>query len=185
MFFISYKKSLSTWRQSIAREPEGNSKAKMANNQPTTKKNDDPSRIAVRSTLLYIGVAGTKGILAWLSGSSALLADTIHGFSDAFASILVLVGIWLSGKRSEAFPWGLYKVENLVALVSAGFIFLAGYEIVRHAFVAEKAFPLSHLFTSTLGLLIIIVVIIFFSRYGTKKAKDVNSPSLLADASHW
>jgi len=157
----------------------------MTNDQPMTKKSDDPSGIAVRSTLLYIGVAGTKGILAWLSGSSALLADTIHGFSDAFASILVLVGIWLSGKRSEAFPWGLYKVENLVALVSAGFIFLAGYEVVKHAFVAEKAFPLSHLFISTLGLLIIIVVIIFFSRYESKKAKHLNSPSLLADASHW
>jgi cation diffusion facilitator family transporter len=157
----------------------------MPNSQNVKQKSDDPSGIALYSTLLYILVSGAKGVLAWLSGSSALLADTIHGFSDAFASILVLVGIWLSGKRSEAFPWGLYKVENLVALVSAGFIFLAGYEIVRHAFVAEKAFPLSHLFISIMGLLIIIVIIAFFSKYEKKKAKDLNSPSLLADASHW
>ena len=123
--------------------------------------------------------------MAWLSGSSALLADTVHGFSDVCSSILVLIGIWLSKKKSEAFPWGLYKVENLVALISAGFIFLAGYEIVRHVFVAERTFHLSHLFTSTAGLLMIIVVIIFFSRYEAKKAKDLDSPSLRADASHW
>ena len=124
-------------------------------------------------------------MLAWLSGSSALLADTIHGFSDVFASILVLVGIWLSKKRSKAFPWGLYKVENIVALISSGFIFLAGYEIVRHALVAGKAFHLSHVFIAVLGLLIIILVIIFFSRYEAKKAKALSSPSLRADASHW
>ena len=157
----------------------------MTNNQPITWKNDDPSRIALRSTLLYIWVAGTKGVLAWFSGSSALLADSIHGFSDVFASILVLIGMWLSRRRSEAFPWGLYKVENLVALVSAGFIFLAGYEIVRHVFVAERSFHLSHLFGAKLCLLIIVVVIIVFSRYEAKRAKDLNSPSLRADASHW
>jgi hypothetical protein len=28
--------------------------------------------------------------------------DTIHGFLDTFASLLVMVGIWLSKKRSEA-----------------------------------------------------------------------------------
>jgi len=56
--------------------------------------------------------------MAWFSGSSALPADKIHGFSDTFASLLVLVGIWLSKRKSEVFPWGLYKVENFVALVS-------------------------------------------------------------------
>ena len=147
------------------------------------KKTDAPSKIALFSTLLNILVAGTKGVLAWLSGSSALLADTIHGFSDTFASLLVLVGIWLSKKRSEAFPWGLYKVENFVALVSAGLIFFAGYEIVQHVFKGEKA--LTHFYPSLLSLFIIILAIAIFSRFEAKRAKVLNSPSLMADASHW
>jgi len=149
------------------------------------KKTDDPSKIALFSTLLNILVAGTKGVLAWLSGSSALLADTIHGFSDTFASLLVLVGIWLSKKRSEAFPWGLYKVENFVALVSAGLIFFAGYEIVQHVFKGEKALTLTHFYPSLLSLFIIILAIAIFSRFEAKRAKVLNSPSLMADASHW
>jgi len=157
----------------------------MAGKQDVRNKENSPSRTAFYSTLLNIGVAGTKGVLAWLSGSSALLADAVHGFSDVFASVLVLVGIWLSKKRSKAFPWGLYKVENIVALVSSGFIFLAGYEIVRHAFIAGRASHLSHLFIAASGLLIIVLVIIFFSRYEAKKAKSLSSPSLRADASHW
>jgi cation diffusion facilitator family transporter len=148
-------------------------------------KSGDSSKIAFFSTLLNILVAGTKGILAWLSGSSALLADTIHGFSDTFASLLVLVGIWLSKRKSKAFPWGLYKVENFVALVSAGLIFFAGYEIVHYVFKTEKTLDLDHFYSSLFGLLAIILVICIFSRFEAKKAKAFNSPSLLADASHW
>jgi cation diffusion facilitator family transporter len=151
----------------------------------TPEKNRDPSRIASYSTILNILVTLAKGLLAWLSGSSALLADTIHGFSDTFASLLVLVGIWLSKRKSEAFPWGLYKVENLVALVSAGFIFFAGYEIIRHVFKGERAFILGHFYSSLLGLLAIILAIAIFSRFEVRKARNFRSPSLLADASHW
>ncbi len=126
----------------------------------------------------------TKGVLVSLSGSSALLADTIHAFSDVLASILVIIGIWLSGKKAMAFPWGLYKIENFVALVSAGFIFFAGYEILSRAFVSEETSVLAHLSISMLSLLVMIVIIIFFSRYEAKRAKVLNSPSLRADATH-
>jgi cation diffusion facilitator family transporter len=157
----------------------------MEEDRTILKNTHDPSKIALWSTLLNILVAGTKGILAWLSGSAALLADTIHGFSDTFASLLVLVGIWLSKKKSEGFPWGLYKIENFVALVSAGLIFFAGYEIVHRVFKAEKTLIPGHFTWSVFGLSAIILAIAIFSRFEAKKAKDLKSPSLLADASHW
>jgi len=157
----------------------------MTKKENLLEKNSNPSWIALYSTILNVLVAGAKGILAWLSGSAALLADTIHGFSDTFASLLVLVGIWLSKRKSEAFPWGLYKVENIVALLSAGFIFFAGYEIVQYVFRAEKSFILGHFSLSLFGLLAIVMAIAIFSRFEAKKAKALNSPSLRADASHW
>jgi hypothetical protein len=83
----------------------------MGPNQNPQKNANEPSTIAFFSILLNILVAGTKGILAWLSGCFALLADTIHGFSDTFASLLVLVGIWLSnrsgGQSSTDLPVGI------------------------------------------------------------------------------
>jgi cation diffusion facilitator family transporter len=157
----------------------------MGEDKNILKKPGDPSTIALGSTLLNILVAGTKGLLAWLSGSAALLADTIHGFSDTFASLLVLVGIWLSKRKSKAFPWGLYKIENLVALISAGLIFFAGYEIVHRVFKAETTLLPGHFYWSLFGLLAILLAIAIFSRYEARKAKDLNSPSLRADASHW
>jgi len=157
----------------------------MLNDGIFAQKNEDPSRVAFYSTLLNILVAAMKGLLAWLSGSSALLADMIHGFSDTFASLLVLVGIWMSKKKSEDFPWGLYKVENLVSLVSAVFIFFAGYEIFLYAFTKVAPLRLTYLLPSILVLVGIMLVILPFSRYEAKMARALNSPSLLADASHW
>ena len=157
----------------------------MTKKQNFLRKNNDPSAIAFYSTLLNIFVAGTKGVLAWFSGSSVLLADTIHGFSDTIASLLVLVGIWISKRKSKAFPWGLYKVENFVALVSAGLIFFAGYEIVLYVFRGGTALTLAYFYPSIFGLLAIILMIGLFSRFEAKKAKNLNSPSLIADASHW
>jgi cation diffusion facilitator family transporter len=157
----------------------------MLNDRFSGKKNGDPSRVAFYSTLLNILVAATKGILAYLSGSSALLADMVHGLSDTLASLLVVVGIWLSKKKSEDFPWGLYKVENFVALVSALFIFFAGYEIVHYVFRKKTPLEIAYFYPSVLGLIGMILSIFLFSRYEARKARDLNSPSLLADASHW
>ena len=76
----------------------------------------------------------------------------VHGFSDTLASLLVLAGIWLSKRKSEDFPWGLYKVENFVALVSALFIFFAGYEIVHYVFRKKTLLEIAYFYPSVLGL---------------------------------
>jgi cation diffusion facilitator family transporter len=157
----------------------------MVTNQLPSGRKDDPSRIALYSTILNIFVAGAKGWLAYRSGSSALLADMVHGLSDTLASLLVLAGIWLSKRKSEDFPWGLYKVENFVALVSALFIFFAGYEIVHYVFRKKTLLEIAYFYPSVLGLIGIIVIIFLFSRYEARRARNLNSPSLLADASHW
>ena len=157
----------------------------MLTDKTSGEKKGDPSRVAVYSTLLNILVAATKGILAYLSGSSALLADMVHGLSDTLASLLVVVGIWLSKKKSEDFPWGLYKVENFVALVSTLFIFFAGYEIVHYVFRKKTLSEIAYFYPSVLGLIGMILIIFLFSRYEARRAHDLNSPSLLADASHW
>jgi divalent metal cation (Fe/Co/Zn/Cd) transporter len=84
----------------------------MEEDKHALKKMDDPSKIALLSTLLNILVAGTKGILAWLSGSAALLADTIHGFSDTLPASLYLWDLVIE-KKSEAFPWVFTRLKIL------------------------------------------------------------------------
>jgi len=134
--------------------------------------------IGVNLLLSIIKVVGGK-----LSGSAALMADGIHSLSDLAASMSVFVGITISNKKSETFPFGLYKVENLVALVSAFAIFIAGYEIAKDVFFGEsmiiKNLPIA------LGVLAFTALVTYlYSRWEKKMAIELNSPSLLADAEH-
>ena len=70
------------------------------------------------------------------SGSLAVAAEMTHNLVDLAASVTVLAGLKISGRRSKAFPYGLYKVENVVSIGMAGLIFLTGYEIVHEALFA-------------------------------------------------
>lgn len=92
---------------------------------------EQKEKIGFFSIGINLLLVGIKGLLAYLSGSVALLADTIHSATDVISSITVLAGIKISRRRSKNFPYGLYKVENFVSLLTSIFIFLAGYEIVK------------------------------------------------------
>jgi len=134
--------------------------------------------IGVNLILSLIKIIGGK-----LSGSAALMADGIHSLSDLAASMSVFVGITISNKKSETFPFGLYKVENLVALISAFAIFIAGYEIAKDVFFGEsmviKNLPIA------LGVLAMTALITYlYSRWEKQMAIELNSPSLMADAEH-
>jgi cation diffusion facilitator family transporter len=76
-------------------------------------------------------------------------------------------------------------VENFVALVSALFIIFAGYEIVHYVFRKKTLSEIAYFYPSVVGLIGMILIIFLFSRYEAHRAHNLNSPSLLADASHW
>ncbi len=87
---------------------------------------DKTEEVAVVSTLVSLGLSGLKFLVYGLTGSVAMLADAVHSFTDSFTSALVLLGIHISKRKSETFPYGLYKVENLVSMFVSFAIFYAG-----------------------------------------------------------
>ena len=135
--------------------------------------------IAVNGLLVLI-----KGALACLSGSVALTADAIHSSTDVISSATVLAGIKISKRKSRRFPYGLYKVENFVSLLSSIFIFLAGYEIIRTVFVEKQSLRPEYLPYAVAGVLVSLGITFSFSRYELKRGRELNSPSLIADARH-
>ena len=145
---------------------------------------DEGKRFAAYSLCLNIFLTAAKYLLYLFTGSSALLAETVHSLADIVGSLLVLGGIYLAARKSAQFPWGLYKAENLAALLSAGFILLSGYEIGRSILYGASG-DMQHLDSSIVLLLLMALPIYFFSRYEYRKARELNSPSLLADAENW
>jgi len=91
---------------------------------------EQSEKVGLYSIGINLLLVGIKVFLSLLSGSVALFADAIHSFTDVISSATVLAGIRISKRKSKNFPYGLYKVENFVSLLSSIFIFLAGYEII-------------------------------------------------------
>src|SRR5712691_3845448 len=87
----------------------------------------------------FVGLMVTalfQAVVVVLSGSVALLADTIHNVGDAATAIPLAVAFWLARRPpSRRFPYGLGRVEDfagltivLVILMSAG---VAAYEAIH------------------------------------------------------
>ena len=143
-----------------------------------TKKKISFYSILVNTFLSVLKIVGGK-----LSGSAALTADGVHSLSDLAASFSVYVGIVISNKKSKRFPFGLYKVENLVALVSAFAIFFAGYEIVKDVFFGEPV-EMKNLYIALGVIVITVLTTYFYAKYEENMAEKLNSPILKADAAH-
>ncbi|NPA88149.1 MAG: cation transporter [Epsilonproteobacteria bacterium] len=143
----------------------------------------EKKKIAIFSIIVNLTLSLIKIIGGKLSGSAALTADGIHSLSDLAASFSVLTGIVIANKKAKDFPMGLYKVENLVALISAFAIFFAGYEIAKDVFFGEPM-KIKNLPIALVAIVLTVIITYFYSRWEKKKAIELNSPSLLADAEH-
>jgi len=122
--------------------------------------------------------------IAAASGSLAVAAELMHNLTDLLAAVVVLLGLKLSGRRSRRFPYGLYKLENLVAAILAILIFLTAYEIARDALLTPSR-PLVVSPWMLFGVVITTAIPLVFSRFEMRAGRAANSPALIADAKEY
>ncbi len=142
------------------------------------------ARVALCSVAVNLFLMALKYVLGEMSGSLALKADAVHSFADVISALTIFVGIVISDRKTRTFPEGLYKVENLVALLSALFMLYAAFQIGSDALHAQVLGELSHLPQVIGGILLILAVAFLFSRYELRIGLEAGSPSLVADAKH-
>jgi cation diffusion facilitator family transporter len=149
-------------------------------------KNSESRRIqqvALYALLLNLGLAAAKGAMAVYSGSLALTASAIDSATDAIASLLLLGGLRLSMLKTRRFPLGLYKIENVLSVVVALFIFLAGYEIAVEAF--RRSLPPPQVSLPIMGLqAVLTLAVVLFGRYALNVGRRTGSPTLIAEGRH-
>ncbi|MCF8061996.1 MAG: cation diffusion facilitator family transporter [Deltaproteobacteria bacterium] len=140
-------------------------------------------RIALLAFLLNLGLAAMKGVLAATSESLAVTASAIDSGTDCIASVALYAGLRLSIRKTPSFPLGLYKIENVISVTVALFIFLAGYEIAREAFTPHSRTPdisLSVVLLMALGT----VATQLFGWYALRAGRRTASPTLRAEGRH-
>ena len=133
------------------------------------------------SIAVSIILAAINLVISTASGSLAVEAEMIHNLVDLLAAIGVLIGLRLSTRKSKAFPYGLYKLENVIAVVLAGMIFLTAYEIAREALLMPTRQATVDLWMLG-GVVIAVVIPLVFSHFELRVGRAVNSPALIASA---
>jgi len=125
-------------------------------------------------------------VVVWISGSIALLADTIHNFADATTAIPLWVAFALARRKPSArFTFGYGRVEDLagvaIVLIIAFSAGVAGYEAIQRLVHPQLV---GHLWAvaaaSIAGFLGNEVVAVFRIRVG----KEIKSAALVADGYH-
>jgi cation diffusion facilitator family transporter len=144
---------------------------------------DKGEKVAAFAIGIHLVLFAIKYTFSTISGSIALKADAFHSLSDVVASSTVFVGLIIAKRKTESFPYGLYKVENLVSVMVALAIFYAGYEIIMES-TAGVAVELQNIWATVASVLCVIIITYGYSRYATKIGTEINSPSLIADAKH-
>lgn len=133
-----------------------------------------------------MATAFLQAVIVWLSGSVALLADTIHNFGDASTAIPLWIAFMLTRLRpTKRFPSGYGRAEDLAGVVIVLTILasaiVAGYEsIVRLMHPRPVEYLWAVITASIVGFLGNEAVAVFRIRVG----KEIGSAALVADGYH-
>ncbi len=137
--------------------------------------------IAICGNLLLTVI---KGVLAWISGSSAVFSDAANSLSDALYSIIMGLGLYVSQRPAdETHPQGHRQFEPLVSLFIAAAMGTAGiaaiWRSIQH--FLGKADPIA-LGWPTLILTIAVLLKYIMYYLVTKIGDKVHSPAIRASA---
>lgn len=144
---------------------------------------EEGERTALLAIAINLFIFGIKSAAAFASGSIALKAEAFHTLADLVASFTVLAGLKIAKRKTKAFPYGLYKIENLMSVFISLVILYTGYEIVLEV-INTNTNELRNSGLAILSLLSAIIITFWFSRYEKKIGQKINSPILLADSAH-
>ncbi len=135
---------------------------------------------AVISLLLVV----SKGIVGFVSGSSALIGDALHSGADLIVMLASWFGLRISQREpTEKFPYGFYKAESLVTLFISGFVIYAAYRILIEGY--SRLFIISETGIPLIAMLIALVSVFLsfgVSRYLGRVGRKINAQSLIVSS---
>ena len=123
-------------------------------------------------------------VIARASGSLAVEAEMVHNLVDLLTAVAVLIGLKLSTRKSKAFPYGLYKLENMIAVMLAVMIFFTAYEIAQEALFMPTRQATVDLWMLS-GVVVAAAIPLVFSHFELRAGRAANSPVLIADAKEY
>lgn len=151
------------------------------------------TKIAMRVSLITIVVnvllSAFKLFAGIVANSSAMISDAVHSASDVISTIVVMVGVNLSGKKSDHnHPYGHERLECIAAIVLSIMLFVTGIGIgydginkIVSGTIATIEIPGILALVAAISSILIKEWMFWFT---LSAAKKINSGALMADAWH-
>jgi cation diffusion facilitator family transporter len=142
---------------------------------------------AVKISLLALGVtAAAQLVIAMISGSVAVLADTIHNFADASTAIPLWLAFSVGRKpANKRYTYGYGRAEDLagvfVLLMILGSAVVAGWESI-HRLIDPQ--PIDHLGWVAAAGLFGAIGNELVAQYRIRVGQRIGSAALVADGYH-
>ncbi len=139
---------------------------------------DQVTKVMSISMITNIFLSIIKIIAGILGGSSALIADGVHSFSDLSTDLVAVVGNYLSKKPAdEKHPYGHGKIEYITSIIISLVILFLGLSIIYEA--PKKEIVIPSLIVAFVSFITVILKFLL-SRYIIKKGKEYKNNILLA-----
>lgn len=161
----------------------------MENQKVTTEHERLAMRVSKNTIVLNTILSVFKLFAGVFAHSGAMISDGVHSASDVFSTIIVMIGIRVSGKAADQkHQYGHERLECVAAIILAVMLFatgagigVSGIRTIVAGNYEELAIPGS---LALLAAVISIIVKEGMYWYTRIAATKINSSALLADAWH-
>lgn len=141
------------------------------------------ARVALGGVVVNIALAVLTVTMAALSSSFTLTAMAVDCGVDVVAALVLWLGVRLADRSTPRFPFGLYKIENLIQVGIAVLIFIASYEIALRAFGTRREATEIDAWVIG-GVAATIIATWTYGWFAASRGRRYSSPALVADGKH-
>lgn len=130
--------------------------------------------------------AGVQGVVVSISGSVALLGDTLHNVADALTAVPLLIAFWLARRpANDRFTYGYGRAEDLAGLFVVAMIALSSvltaYEAITRLLHPQAV---TNLWAVAAAALVGFLGNELVARYRIVVGRRIGSAALVADGLH-
>jgi len=148
--------------------------------------NAEGRRALLISLAVLAVTAAIQGLVVVLSGSVALLGDTLHNVADALTALPLLVAFRLAARApTKRFTYGYGRAEDLgglfvVAMITLSSV-LAAYEAIQRLIQPQTV---THLWVVAAAAVVGFAGNEFVARFRIRVGRRIGSAALVADGLH-
>ena len=141
-------------------------------------------RVSAVSIAVNLLLSVAKLAAGLIARSGAMVSDAVHSASDIFSTIIVIIGVKLSGKAADReHPYGHERMECVAAILLITGIFIAQEGVQRILSADSEPLPVPGVLALVAAVVSILTKEAMFW-YTRRYARKLGSSALMADAWH-